>query len=88
MVRKLGMGDVSLAAAKAHLSELVERAAAGDPIRITRRGKPVAQLLPIREADRRSQARQVREVFARLARARFDMDSTADIKTLAREGLD
>jgi prevent-host-death family protein len=38
---------VSLATAKAHLSELVERAAAGDPVRITRRGKPVAQLTAI-----------------------------------------
>jgi prevent-host-death family protein len=38
------MKDVSLADAKAHLSTLVERAAAGDPVRITRRGKPVAQI--------------------------------------------
>lgn len=39
--------DVNLAEAKAHLSELVERAAAGTLVRITRRGKPVAQLGPI-----------------------------------------
>jgi prevent-host-death family protein len=38
------MGSVNLADAKAHLSELVERAAAGDPVCITRRGKPVAQI--------------------------------------------
>ena len=38
------MRQVSLAHAKAHLSELVERAAAGEPVCITRRGKPVAQL--------------------------------------------
>ena len=41
------MGDVSIADAKAHLSELVERAAAGESICITRRGKPVAQLIAI-----------------------------------------
>jgi len=35
---------VSLADAKAHLSELVERAAAGEAVCITRRGKPVAQI--------------------------------------------
>ncbi len=40
------MGSVNLADAKAHLSELVERAAAGEAVRITRRGKPVAQLVP------------------------------------------
>jgi prevent-host-death family protein len=38
------MKTVSLAEAKAHLSELVDRAAGGEPICITRRGKPVAQL--------------------------------------------
>jgi prevent-host-death family protein len=38
------MKTVTLAHAKAHLSELVERAAAGEPVCITRRGKPMAQL--------------------------------------------
>ncbi len=37
------MESVSLADAKAHLSELVERAEAGDPVTITRRGKKTAQ---------------------------------------------
>ena len=38
------MTDVPLAEAKARLSELVARAAAGEPIRITKRGKPVAEI--------------------------------------------
>jgi len=38
------MITVSLANAKAHLSELVERAAAGEVVCITRRGKAVAQI--------------------------------------------
>ncbi len=38
------MDDISLAQAKAHLSELIARAAAGDTVRITKRGKPVAKL--------------------------------------------
>jgi len=41
------MGNVNLADAKARLSELVERAAAGDPVQITRRGKPVAQITAV-----------------------------------------
>jgi prevent-host-death family protein len=41
------MGDVTLAAAKAHLSDLVERAARGEPVLITRRGKPVARITAI-----------------------------------------
>lgn len=38
------MDAVSLADAKARLSELVDRVEAGDAIDITRRGKPVARL--------------------------------------------
>ena len=40
------MDSVNLADAKAHLSELVDRAAAGEAVCITRRGKPVAQIAP------------------------------------------
>ena len=46
------MKSINLAAAKAHLSELVERAAAGEPVCITRRGKPIARLAAI-EARRK-----------------------------------
>ena len=42
------MADIPLAEAKARLRELVARAAAGEPVRITRRGHPVAQLTAIR----------------------------------------
>ena len=41
------MDSVSLAAAKARLSELVTRAAEGETVQITKRGKPVAQITPI-----------------------------------------
>lgn len=43
------METVSLADAKTRLSELVERAANGEPVQITRRGKPVAQITAIVE---------------------------------------
>ncbi|TMJ57561.1 MAG: type II toxin-antitoxin system Phd/YefM family antitoxin [Alphaproteobacteria bacterium] len=39
------MRTVSIAEAKAHLSKLVDQAEAGDPVCITRRGKPVAQIV-------------------------------------------
>ncbi len=38
------MSAISLAEAKAHLSELVDRVEAGESIEITRRGKRVARL--------------------------------------------
>jgi prevent-host-death family protein len=41
------MAQVSLAEAKAHLSALIEQAANGETVSITRRGKPIAQLVPI-----------------------------------------
>lgn len=46
------MADVTLADAKARLSALVARAAQGEAVRITRRGKPVAQLTPAEQARR------------------------------------
>jgi prevent-host-death family protein len=41
------VGAITLADAKAHLSELVDRVEAGDSIDITRRGKPVARLTAV-----------------------------------------
>lgn len=41
------MSRISLAEAKARLSELIDRVEAGDTVEITRRGKPVAQLTAI-----------------------------------------
>jgi len=41
------MKQVNLAEAKAHLRKLVAQAAAGEPVCITRRGKPVAQLTAV-----------------------------------------
>ena len=42
------MKNVNLADAKAHLSELVEKAAAGDSVQILRRGKPIAQITAVK----------------------------------------
>ncbi len=41
------MSDVTLADAKAQLSDLVERAIRGEDVRITRRGKPVERIVPL-----------------------------------------
>jgi prevent-host-death family protein len=45
--QELYMDAISLADAKAHLSELVDRVEAGDSIDITRRGKAVARLTAV-----------------------------------------
>lgn len=43
------MTTISLAEAKAKLSELVERAAAGETVEITKRGKPMAQIVGVKK---------------------------------------
>ncbi len=40
------MDSYSLADAKAHLSELIDRVEAGETVEITRRGKLVARIIP------------------------------------------
>ena len=47
------MGTVSIADAKARLSELVERAAGGETVQITRRGKPIAQIVAAKAPRKR-----------------------------------
>lgn len=41
------MSDVTVADAKAQLSELIERVLRGEEVTITRRGKPVARLVGV-----------------------------------------
>ena len=53
---------VSLADAKARLSELVERAAAGEAVYITRRGKPVAQITTVDAPRKRIDAAALQAV--------------------------
>ena len=43
---------MTLADAKAHLSELVERAVQGETVQLTRRGKPVARITGINRVRR------------------------------------
>jgi len=56
------MGAVSLAEAKARLSELVQRAQAGESVSITRRGKPVAQLVAAERPRKRIDANALHDL--------------------------
>jgi prevent-host-death family protein len=62
------MATVSLAEAKAHLSALVERAAAGEPVHILRRGKPVAQITAISRPRKPIDAAALRAMTDRMPR--------------------
>lgn len=46
------MEAINLADAKARLSELVSRAEGGEEVQISRRGRPVAKLVPLHPAKR------------------------------------
>ncbi|MBM3552669.1 MAG: type II toxin-antitoxin system prevent-host-death family antitoxin [Alphaproteobacteria bacterium] len=61
------MSVVTVAEAKAHLSELVERAAKGETVCVTRRGKPVAKIAPIAEPIKRVDVSMLREITADMA---------------------
>jgi prevent-host-death family protein len=60
LVMSGNMDTVSLAEAKAHLSELLDRVAAGESLDITRRGKPVARLSAAAPPRRRIDAALLR----------------------------
>ena len=60
------MRTVNLADAKAKLSELVAEAAAGETVRILRRGKPVAQLTAVTPPRKRIDIEALRNLAASL----------------------
>ncbi|MGE0259193.1 MAG: type II toxin-antitoxin system prevent-host-death family antitoxin [Alphaproteobacteria bacterium] len=61
------MKTVSLAHAKAHLSELVERAAEGETVCITRRGKLVAQLSAVQRPRKRIDVAELRALTEQMS---------------------
>ena len=50
--------------AKTHLGELLDRVERGESVTITRRGKPVAQLIPTPPAQKRDRAEVIRDMLA------------------------
>ena len=55
--------------AKARLPELLRRVEAGETVTVTRRGKPVARIVPI-EADRRAENREAIDAILALRKGR------------------
>ena len=70
------MHRVSLVEAKAHLSALVERAAAGETISIVKRGKPVARLVPEEKPRRRITIEELEEFAATIP---YQQESAVDL---------
>ena len=49
--------------AKTHLAELLDRVAAGESITITRRSKPVVQLVPVAAPQKRDRAEVIKDLL-------------------------
>ena len=62
------MTEIGLFDAKNKLSELVDRAERGEETIITRRGKPVAKLVPVQPVHDREKARRAVEGIRELAK--------------------
>ena len=83
--KKVTMTNVGIFEAKNRLSELVERAARGEEIVITRRGEQVARLMPPRTPDALGQARTL-AARIRQSRTGQGMGGGVSIKDMIEEG--
>jgi prevent-host-death family protein len=81
------MLSIPLAQAKNQLSELISRVERGETVAVTRRGKPVAQLVRYAAEGPSQQREQVQQAFDRLRQLRSGVFLDGDLKTIAREGL-
>jgi prevent-host-death family protein len=71
--------------AKTHLPELLERVARGERITITKRGRPVAQLVPIPPETNRDVKAVVREMLAYRDRQKRTLGGIT-VRELVEEG--
>ena len=58
--------SMSIAEAKSRFSAVVERAAAGEEVTITKHGKPIAKVVPVRSERDRAKAREAFEAMIKL----------------------
>jgi antitoxin (DNA-binding transcriptional repressor) of toxin-antitoxin stability system len=77
------MSAFNLADAKAHLSDLVARAEAGETIQISRRGKPVAELRAVGRPRKPIDVAMLRAMAAALPRS---SQSAEDLVRSMRDG--
>lgn len=82
------MITISLAEAKNRFSELVTRVQNGEQVSVTRRGKPVVNMVAVDNASEPQQQAQVADVFQQLAAISANRNLSGDLKVIAREGLD
>ena len=72
--------------AKTHLASLLDRVSRGESITITRRGKPVARLVPVPPEPGRDFAKAVREMLELRDRSGPVLGDDVTIRDLIEEG--
>ena len=77
------MDTISLADAKAHLSDLIDRVEAGDSVDITRRGKPVARLTAVARPRNRIDAAALHSLTATIP---LQAEGAAELVRSMRDG--
>jgi len=83
------MAQHSVAEAKNHLSDLIERALKGEDVVITRHGTPVVELRPVQPAPRPMTREDVEWVLARRVRLRKPgLDAVALVSQMRDEDWD
>jgi len=80
------MADVAARDLRNRTADVLRRVAAGEQVTITSRGRPVAELIPVRTARRRPIERA--ELVRRLGVARADPGLRAELAELAGETTD
>jgi prevent-host-death family protein len=80
------MTSVGSFEAKTHLPELLERVAKGEKILITRRGQPVAMLVPATAQDERNLRELVKEMLEFRDREGPTLGSRATVRELTDAG--
>ena len=80
------MTDIAARELRNHTADVLRRVQAGEQVTITSRGRPVAELIPVRVARRRPIARA--ELARRLGRTQADAGLRQDLATLAGETTD
>lgn len=77
---------VGIYEAKSKLSQLVEKAEAGEEVILTRRGRPVAKIVNVAPASKRDRALLLREIRALARRVRIPKQ--VSIRDIVAEGRD
>ena len=79
------MSTVGSFEAKTKLAELLDKVEAGETVTITRRGKPVAQLVPVAQARDDAERERLRALVEEIKRTRVGRGTPAGPGTTIKE---